>query len=118
MKGSKTQCDGPSALNVYNEIATELVKALDTKLQHVFKNSYCMQNESSLSYEIALQLSKWHNNTNLKELLANKQSTSWNPDNGLMFKIETTNTCATNKVWDWDFHELAEVHAKKSKDRD
>ena len=110
--------DGPSALNVYNEISTELVKALDTKLQHVFKNSYCMQNESSLSYEIALQLSKWHNNTNLKELLANKQSTSWNPDNGLMFKIETTNTCATNKVWDWDFHELTEVHAKKSKDRD
>ena len=118
MKGSesKTQCDGPSALNVYNEIATELVKALDTKLQHVFKNSYCMQNESSLSYEIALQLSKWHNNTNLKELLANKQSTSWNADNGLMFKIETTNTCPTNKVWDWDFHELAEVHAKKSKE--
>ena len=56
--------DGPSALNVYNEIATELVKSLDAKLQHVFKNSYCMQNESSLSYEIALQLSKWHNNTN------------------------------------------------------
>lgn len=110
--------DGPSAPNVYDEIAAELVKALDTKLQHVFKHSYCMQNESSLSYEIALQLSKWHNNTNLKELLANKKSTSWNPDNGLMFKIETTNTCPTNKVWDWDFQELAEVLAKKSKERD
>ena len=110
--------DGPSALNVYHEIATELVKALDTKLQHVFTNSYNMQSESNLSYEIALQLSNWHHNTNLKELLVNKQSTSWNPDNGLMFKIETTNTCPTNKVWDWDFHELAEAHAKKSKDKD
>ena len=60
--------DGPSAQNIYNQIATEIVQALDAKLQHVFKNSYCMQNESSLSYEIALQLSKWHNNTNLKEL--------------------------------------------------
>lgn len=113
--------DGPSAENVYNEIATELVNALDTKLQHVFTNSYNMQSESSLSslsYKMALQLSKWHHSTNLKELLVNKQSTSWNPDNGLMFKIEAISTCPTNKIWDWDFHELAEAHAKKSKDRD
>jgi hypothetical protein len=27
-------------------------------------------------------------NENLKELMVNKQSTSWNPDNGLKFKIE------------------------------
>ena len=113
--------DGPSVLNVYNEIATDLLKALDTKLQHVFTNSYKMQNESSLSYQTARQLSRWQdctNGENLKVLLVNKQSTSWNPDNGLMFKIETPNSCATNKVWDWDFHELAQVHATKSKDRD
>ena len=108
--------DGPSAFNVYNDIAIELVNALDTKLQHVFANSHAMQNEFSMSYKIAQQLTKWQNNQNLKELLVNQKSTSWNPDNGLMFKIETTNTCLTNKVWDWDFHELAEVHAKKSKD--
>ena len=111
--------DGLSALNVFNEIATELVNALDTKLQHVFANSHAMQNEFSMSYKIAQQLTKWQNNQNLKELLANQKSTSWNPDNGLMFKIEKINSsCPTNKVWDWDFGELAEVYAKKSKDRD
>ena len=111
--------DGLSALNVFNEIATELVNALDTKLQHVFANSHAMQNEFSMSYKIAQQLTKWQKNQNLKELLANQKSTSWNPDNGLMFKIEKINSsCPTNKVWDWDFGELAEVYAKKSKDRD
>ena len=110
--------DGPSAFNVYNDIAIELIQALDAKLQHVFANSHVMQNEFSMSYKIAQQLTKWQNNQNLKELLVNQKSTSWNPDNGLMFKIETINSsCPTNKVWDWDFHELAEVHAKKSKDR-
>ena len=66
--------DGPSALNIYNQIATEIVQALDAKLQHVFTNSYNMQSESSLSslsYKMALQLSKWHHSTNLKELLVN-----------------------------------------------
>ena len=52
--------DGPSAFNVYNDIAIELVKALDTKLQHVFANSHTMQNKSSMSYKIAQQLTKWH----------------------------------------------------------